>query len=403
LGYNGLTVVDIDAHYLEDIRLFADYLDEPHHTRFKGWSGKYLLPLAPGLQYDAMLHGHVRRTEPDENGIGEAMGLQSPEDLPRAMTRLGVDYIVTIPTYMLAIAGVRNREHAVAVCEGYVNYMLDRCTDSSKGIYTSMVAPIQEPLEAERLIRHYGKNDDVCAVTIPCGADPPLGSPDYNPIYRAAQDLGLPIIIHADFKGPDNSRFQPMPRWTEAHALDMVFGVAISMTSIIMEGVPERFPDLKFVFEEAGLMWAPAILGRLDTEYRRRREDSPLLKRLPSEYLGDQVFIGSQPIETPLHMSHLRATFEMLHAKDSVMFASDWPHYDYDEPCAIADLPFLDERARRNIMGETALKVFRFNGPIQGPEASAAQAAASTNGTSTNGAPTNGTRTVAAKSTGDSA
>jgi predicted TIM-barrel fold metal-dependent hydrolase len=379
MGYDGLTVVDIDAHYMEDIRQFADYLDEPHHTRIKGWSGKYLLPLAPGQQYDVMLHGHIRRTRPGDDDIGETFGLQNPEDIPKAMKRLGIDYIVLIPSYMLALAGLKNREHAVAVCEGFINFMLDKCTDPSKGIYTSLVAPIQEPLEAARLIREYGVRDDVCAVTIPCGAEPPLGSPDYNPIYEAAQELGLPIIVHADFKGPDNSRFQPMPRWTEAHALDMVFGVAISLTSVIIEGLPERFPNLKFVFEEAGVMWAPAILSRLDTEYLRRREDAPLLKRLPSQYLGDQIFIGSQPVETPSHLGHLKAAFEMLDAKNTLMFASDWPHYDYDEPSAIADLPFLDEEARRKIMGETALKVFRFNGPAQNVD-EASLATSSVNG-----------------------
>lgn len=372
MGYDGLTVVDIDAHYMEDIRQFSAYLEEPYKTRIAGWSGKYLLPLAPGQQYDVMLHGHVRRTPAGSDDLGETFGLQSPEDIPRAMRRLGIDYIVLIPSYMLTLASVQNREHAVVVCDGFINYMLERCVDPANGIYTSLVAPIQDPERAAELIYRYGADDAVCAVTIPTGGHPPMGSHIYDPIYRAASDLKLPVIFHADFKGPDGSDFQKFPRWLEAHALDMVFTVAISMTSVIIEGLPERFPDLRFVFEEAGVMWAPAILARLDTEYLRRREDAPLLDRLPSEYLGDRVFIGSQPIETT-RMSHLKATFEMLDAGRSLMFASDWPHYDYDEPCAVADLPFLDETARRNIMGETALRVFRFNGTAPADPRAAAE------------------------------
>jgi uncharacterized protein len=362
MGYDGLKIVDVDAHYMEDIRAFSDYLEDPYRTRIKGWSGKYHLPLAPGQQYDVMLHGHVRREPTDERDLGETFGLQKPEDIPREMARMGIDVIVLIPSYMLTLADVQNREHAVAVCEGFAEYMLEHCVAPEKGIYTSIVAPMQDPVKAGELIRKYGARDGVCAVTIPCGVHPPIGSPDYNPVYEAAEDLGLPIIVHADFKGPDESRYQPFPRWLEAHALDMVFGVAISMTSVIVEGVPERFPNLQFVFQEAGVMWLPGILARLDTEYLRRREDAPLLQRLPSEYLGDRVFISSQPIDTPRRVKDLSSTFEMIDARNSLMFASDWPHYDYDEPSAIADLPFLDEEARRNIMGETALRVFRFNG-----------------------------------------
>lgn len=370
MGYDGLTVVDIDAHYVEEIRDFAAYLDEPHKTRISGWSGKYLLPLVAGSQYDVMIHGHIeRRTQQDDGASHRSLGLQSPADVPKAMQQLGIDYIVLIPSYMLSLASVQNREHAVAVCEGFAHYMLERVVDPAKGIYTSIVAPTQDPRRAAELIREHGTNPGVCAVTIPCGARPPLGHAMYNPIYEAAQDLGLPIIIHADFVGPDLSRFQPMPRWVQAHALDMVFGIAVALTSIVLDGVPERYPNLKFVFEEAGVMWAPAFLGRLDTEFLRRREDAPLLKRLPSQYLGEQIFLGSQPIETPRTMRQLKATFEMIDAKNTLMFATDWPHWDYDEPSAIADLPFLDEEARRNIMGETALRVFRFGVPLSQPAA----------------------------------
>lgn len=374
MAYDGLTVVDIDAHYIEDVRGFADYLAEPHRTRFRGWSGRYLLPLLPGEQHDTMLHGHVRRGPRrgsasvevlEGNNALPQIGILEPGDIPRAMEHLGIDYIVLIPSYMLTVGHVRNREHAVAVCEGFAAYMTDRCVDPSRGIYTSIVAPTQDPEAAAKLIREYGANEGVCAVTIACGIDPALGSDDYNPIFEACEEMDLPIVIHADFQGPDLSRFQKFPRWAEAHALDFVFAVEIALTSAVMEGLPERYPNLKFVFEEAGVMWAPALLARLDTEYRRRREDAPLLKRLPSEYLGDNLFIGTQPIEVPKSIRQLRHAFDALDAKRSVLYATDWPHYDYDEPSAVADLPFLTPEERANIMGETALRVFRFNGPEQ--------------------------------------
>ena len=42
-----------------------------------------------------------------------------------------------------------------------------------------------------------------------------------------------------------------------------------------------------------------------------------------------------------------------------MLYASDWPHWDFDAPSVIFDLPFFDEEAKRNILGLTAKRVFR--------------------------------------------
>ena len=76
----------------------------------------------------------------------------------------------------------------------------------------------------------------------------------------------------------------------------------------------------------------------LDTEYMRRLE-APLLKKLPSEYMKD-FYYSTQPIEE-MPPRHLKSFFDMADAENSFMFAIDWPHFDYDEPGAVADLPFL--------------------------------------------------------------
>jgi uncharacterized protein len=40
------------------------------------------------------------------------------------------------------------------------------------------------------------------------------------------------------------------------------------------------------------------------------------------------------------------------------MWSSDYPHWDFDLPSVVYDLPFLSETGRRNILGGTAAKVF---------------------------------------------
>ena len=47
--------------------------------------------------------------------------------------------------------------------------------------------------------------------------------------------------------------------------------------------------------------------------------------------------------------------------KRQVLFGSDYPHWDMDVPSVIWDLPFLSEKAKRNILGENARRVFNID------------------------------------------
>ena len=60
-------------------------------------------------------------------------------------------------------------------------------------------------------------------------------------------------------------------------------------------------------------------------------------------------------------MKLLEAAFEAMDAPSRLLYASDWPHWDFDLPTVIADLPFLDEPAKRNILGYNAARLFGFD------------------------------------------
>ena len=62
-------------------------------------------------------------------------------------------------------------------------------------------------------------------------------------------------------------------------------------------------------------------------------------------------------------MKVLEMNFEMIKAETQLLYASDWPHQDFDLPSSIFDLPFLSDQAKRNILGETALKLFNLERP----------------------------------------
>src|SRR5205085_5126339 len=128
-------------------------------------------------------------------------------------------------------------------------------------------------------------------------------------------------------------------------------------TNWVVNGLPELFPNLKLVFIEGGLAWVPFVMQRLDHEFLMRPSEAPLLKRRPSEYMRE-FFYSTQPLEAT-DFRGLKATFEMTHAETQLLWASDWPHWDWDPPYKIWDLGFLDEQAKRNILGENSRRLFK--------------------------------------------
>ena len=102
--------------------------------------------------------------------------------------------------------------------------------------------------------------------------------------------------------------------------------------SLISEGVLERFPSLKFVFQEMGYAWLPSVMWRLDKEWRSLRSEVPWLKRPPSEYITDHIRLTSQPIEEPPSAAQHLQLLEMMQAEKTLLFASDYPHWDFDNP-----------------------------------------------------------------------
>jgi predicted TIM-barrel fold metal-dependent hydrolase len=63
------------------------------------------------------------------------------------------------------------------------------------------------------------------------------------------------------------------------------------------------------------------------------------------------------------NMKLTQSTFEAIRADSQLLYASDWPHWDFDAPSSITKLPFLDEQAKRNILGLTAAKLFGLEVP----------------------------------------
>ena len=129
------------------------------------------------------------------------------------------------------------------------------------------------------------------------------------------------------------------------------------LTSLIFEGVFERFPTLKVVLIEAGFAWAASLPGGWTSSLKLHKE-VPHLKRLPSEYIRSNVWFTTQPVEEPEPREHLADAIEWM-GWDRVLFATDYPHWDFDDP--VHALPMkMTEAQKRGIFLENARAVYGF-------------------------------------------
>ncbi|GEL23145.1 hypothetical protein PSU4_20990 [Pseudonocardia sulfidoxydans NBRC 16205] len=351
-----MTIVDVDAHYLEDYTVLADYLDEPVRSRIRNQPQGWLVPNSTGDRY---LSGRINR---DRDVPGTNPRRTQPDEVPRIMEFLGVDISVQISNLMLTLPNMNSRELAVGLCQGYAEYMIDKVCDPAKGVFSTVIVPTQDPAKAADLVRRYGRAPGMSSVTfITQWAQPPLGDIHYDPIYEASAEVGLPIVYHASGAGLDHFLIDGFQKFIETYTLGFLFHNLATLVSVIVQGLPERFPSLRFIFQESGIAYLPGIMYRLDEAYLKRRSEAPLLTKLPSEYIRSFYF-GTQPLERPENDEHLAAIFDMVDAEDRLVFATDYPHFDYDRPSAITTLPFVSEEGKRKILGDNALSVYRFDG-----------------------------------------
>jgi uncharacterized protein len=89
------------------------------------------------------------------------------------------------------------------------------------------------------------------------------------------------------------------------------------ITSLICNGIFDKFPDLGFIFLEGGFTWAPHLIWRADREYKSLRAEIPWVKNLPSTYIRERVRLAIQPTEDItaqewMKVMDLMGTAEML-------------------------------------------------------------------------------------------
>lgn len=343
------TIIDCDVHprprSLEDLHIYLP----------KRWHNSHLLISRPFYIHP----NHVLRLDavtPD-NG--------SPGSDPAFMREHLLDYYGISFAILLPLGYVNmhpNPYMASDLASAYNQWLVDVWLDGDnkdgryKGSIT--VAP-QNPKAAVEEIAKWADHPHMVQVMMDSGANTNYGHMQFYPIYEACEHYGLPIALHPTGEGlgissPASSGY---PTTYMEWSIGLTFSIQAHLVSFITEGVFERFPDLKLVLVEGGSAWLPSLMWRMDNSWKGLRDSVPWLTKRPSEYVKKHVRITSQPLETTENPKDLLANLEMMDAKNILMFASDYPHWDFDDPKRA--FPKLPEDMKKKIFYENAKELYK--------------------------------------------
>jgi uncharacterized protein len=210
--------------------------------------------------------------------------------------------------------------------------------------------------EVERLADEPG----VAGIFVP-HAGVGMGRSHYDALYAAAEHHDLPIVLHPTgsegnlYDGPRLAGGLP-DTYPERHSLLLQPGQAI-LASMIFGGVFERFPGLKLVLSEYGATWAAPMMWRMDRAWELGDRTLAGLTQAPSQTVRRNVRFTTQPLDEPPRQGELWEALELVHASETLMFSSDYPHWDTDDPRVILRSR-LPEHLRRPIAQDTAAACF---------------------------------------------
>ena len=366
-GYKNFPIIDVDSHHyeLESFNEILEYFDDPvlqqlgmsaNQTNVRG-NGM----ISGGVGYQDM-GGRVTRYALRK--IERASG-DKHRDITltkRWMDAMGVDVAVMFPSPMLQLGLHPQVEVEVALGRAYNRWLTERVLAHEPRIRSMLYLPFNDPDAAYRMVKEMGEAKGVAGFMVTSARHKPVHHNGYMKTYALLEEMGLPLAFHAGYNWNDQA-MGTMNKFISVHAIGFVFYNMIHLTNWIMNGLPERFPKLKVIWIESGLAWVPFMMQRLDNEYMMRSSEAPALKRKPSDYMRE-MFFSTQPMEIT-DMGALEQTFRMMNAETQLLYSSDYPHWDFDLPSTIYDLPFLSEQGKRNILGGNALKVFNLKLPAE--------------------------------------
>jgi uncharacterized protein len=222
----------------------------------------------------------------------------------------------------------------------------------------SLVIPFEYPAAAVAEIERRAHDRRFVQVQFTGRPQEPMGRRKYWPIYEACAKHGLHVMSHAfgSFGNPLTGAGWPS-YYIEEH-VGPAQAMQANVISLVAEGVFEHFPSLKVVSVENGFGWVPSLMWRLDNAWSLLKSEVPHLKRPPSEHIREHLYLTTQPVEEPHKPVYFLQLLEQYGDMTShILFASDYPHWDSDNP-DFALPGIVPEAVRRRIQFDNAKALY---------------------------------------------
>ncbi|GAA2976116.1 putative TIM-barrel fold metal-dependent hydrolase [Microbacterium terrae] len=348
-------VVDCDVHPYPRRGDLQEFLDPKiaRHLRLKGEGANN------GVFYDApdFYHANAMRVDsfPDD---GEFACSDPALAFQQLVLDSGSDLVILGPT---SGGGGDTDEETTALAAATNAWQEARWLDSENNwhgrFYGSICANISDPERAALEIEAWAGHERFKQILIHAEPRPSWGHPKYDPIWAAAVKHNIPIACHLGRGQHNLLPMSPVGFMTYNHDFMVTYSMlaANQVMSLIFDGVFERFPTLQFLFIEHAFSWILPLMWRMDAIHAARGNETGLSKE-PSQYVKDNIWFTTQPLDYPDDKLELVRALEWMEADKLLLFSSDYPHWTFDEPRWLAK--HLPERMREPVMFGNATKLF---------------------------------------------
>jgi uncharacterized protein len=239
-----------------------------------------------------------------------------------------------------------NGELVAAMCRAWNDWLADEWLDGRDDrLFGTLFVPTHDPRDGAAEVRRAAANPRFAAAHMFYAIGKPFGHSVYDPIYEAASEMGIPIYVHGSTGEISGDVALPASGGSVLHYRLEMFAslhhpMSHHLTSMIVQGTFEKFPDLRVVVAEEGIAWLPWLVTSLDSNYELMKRESKWVRRRPSEYLRERLGVSTQPIEASIddrrRLVDYLSTVEGI--EDMICFSSDYPHWDADEPTFVGTI-----------------------------------------------------------------
>jgi predicted TIM-barrel fold metal-dependent hydrolase len=351
------TVVDVDVHPVSTPERLAPYLEQRWRDYLDTWGIRsrhemdFLPALRPGAARDDAF--------PPSGTPGSDPEFASAQLLDRHRIDLA---ILTNEMGMFLHAGGNAPTRFCEALERAENdWMKDCWLDVDDrwlaGVATQYESPERAVKELERCLALSDKFVEIIGST---RTERPLGYEKYWPLYEAVAHYDIPFAIHPGGTGTHQTTGSGWPSYYFENHVNYPIGMFTHIASMIFEGVFDRWPSLRVVVLEGGWSWAIPFAWRLDNTWEVQKSEVPHLQCKPSEYLFKHFWFSTQPMEEPSNPKWFGRLFEHMETTGlagRLMFSSDYPHWDFDDP--FQALPTgLTAPTRHAILSDNAVELY---------------------------------------------